>query len=87
MPIGQHLGDEHGREEGEQRCEPEIGQADGFGGHQRGQTQHELVEQPGADHARGGPGALAQLVDPEVHGADEAGPAAALALNRPPRLG
>ena len=85
IPIGQHLGDGHRGEERQQRGEaggpPD---AEGLGGGDRGQHEHELVDEADDQqlHARQ-PGPAAQAVEAEVHRADEA-PPPSRAAKRPP---
>ena len=51
--------------------------AEGLGGGDRGQHEHELVGEADEEHVGGGDRLAAQPVEPEVHGAGEAPPAVA----------
>ena len=78
MPIGQHLGDGDGGEEGEQRGGPDLdAHADGLGREERGEHEHELVGEADGEHVGGGGRVAAQPLEAEVHGAGEPPPALA----------
>jgi hypothetical protein len=66
MPMGQHLDDEHGREEREDGGEAHHRDAQRLGGHQAGGDHHQLVEDADDEHGQCGEGLLAQLGHPEV---------------------
>ena len=61
---GQHLGDEHGREEGQQSREAGGPQAQRLGGGHRREHEGQLVGEPGDQHVGRGAGVLAQPVEP-----------------------
>ena len=76
MPIGSTWAMSTAGKNASSGVRPRSVRPDRLGGHQRGHAEHELVEQAGADHARGGARAMTQLLHPDVDGTDEAGPAA-----------
>ena len=73
---GQHLGDEHGGHERQQRGGADRGgQVEGLGGHERRADEDQLVREAGGQDAAGGGRLVGQLADAEPHGAGEAPPA------------